>query len=110
MKTSLLTAALFLCVFCSLQAQVVYIPDVNFLKALINNNVDANNNGVIEVSEAQVVNGMSVYNASIKDMTGIEAFVNLTHLYCYSNQLTSLDLSKNTALYELDCYECSQQY
>ena len=41
----------------------------------------------------------------ISDMTGIEAFVNLTELNCRFNQLSSLDVSANTALEVLECGE-----
>jgi len=40
---------------------------------------------------------------NIADLTGIEAFTALTHLYCMDNYLTSLDLSNNTALTNLKC-------
>jgi Leucine-rich repeat (LRR) protein len=36
-------------------------------------------------------------------MTGIEAFINLERLLCWKNQLTSLDVSQNTALTDLYC-------
>jgi len=36
-------------------------------------------------------------------MTGIEKFVNLETLLCYSNQLNNLDISQNSSLISLDC-------
>jgi Leucine-rich repeat (LRR) protein len=42
---------------------------------------------------------------NIKDLTGIEDFVALEELYCSKNQLTHLDVSKNTALKKLWCYD-----
>ena len=36
-------------------------------------------------------------------LTGIEYFDSLQFLYCYGNQLTTLDVSTNTALYRLQC-------
>jgi hypothetical protein len=96
----------------AVQAQnTVIIPDTNFLKALIAtpNNVDTNKDGKIQTSEAQAVTVLnvgaffSVYYSPIKDLTGIQAFTNLTDLNCSSNKLTSLDLSKNTALVILNC-------
>ena len=44
-----------------------------------------------------------VVNKNISDLTGIEAFVNLKSLNCFDNQLTSLDVSSNTALKRLIC-------
>ena len=40
----------------------------------------------------------------ISSLKGIEYFPALKRLYCYNNQLTSLDVSKNTALETLYCY------
>ncbi len=39
----------------------------------------------------------------LTSLAGIEHFESLTKLYCFYNQLTSLDVSKNTALTYLDC-------
>jgi Leucine-rich repeat (LRR) protein len=40
---------------------------------------------------------------SIRDLTGIEYFMNLQSLSCHGNLLTKMDLSVNTALRFLDC-------
>lgn len=40
---------------------------------------------------------------TIASLSGIEYFTALTTLYCNNNQLTKLDISKNTALKELSC-------
>ncbi len=89
----------------AVQAQIVNIPDSNF-KAYLVGNSDINTNGddEIQVSEAAAFSG-SIYgkNEDISDLTGIEAFTALTYLDCSSNQLTSLDLSKNTKLLYLNC-------
>ena len=53
--------------------------------------------------EAELVTELNIYNRAITDMTGIEAFVNLEKLGCGENKLTSLDVSKNTALKALNC-------
>ena len=77
---------------------VVTIPDSNFLSALIDLGVDANRDGIISPEEAEVIISLDVQSDSISDMTGIEAFINLESLVCSGNQLTSLDVSYNTAL------------
>lgn len=81
------------------------IPDSNFEQTLINLGIDA---GSIDhqVLTANIANRtiLNVSNKNISDLTGIENFTNLTELYCYSNQLIALDLSKNTALKTLYCY------
>ncbi len=84
--------------------QVVTIPDNNFLSALIDWGVDKNLDGIISAEEAEAITFLDVNGESIVDMTGIEAFVNLERLNCGGNQLTSLDVSHNTALTELHCW------
>ena len=64
---------------------------------------DSNKDGMISLEEASQVTGIYVAGKNIKSLTGIEYFVNVTSLYCHNNQLTSLDVSKNTALDELNC-------
>lgn len=54
--------------------------------------------GEISYSEAEPVSYLYVDQSNIFDLTGIEAFINLTFLNCGSNQLTSLDMSNNAAL------------
>ena len=85
--------------------QNVNIPDANF-KAYLVGNTDINTNGdnQIQVSEASVYNGnINCVQMNIYDLTGIEAFISLTILECYQNQLTSLDVSSCTALTTLLC-------
>lgn len=88
-----------------LSAQIVNIPDQNFKNALLNHTpvIDTNNDGEIQVSEAQVVTILYVSGKSIQDLTGIGSFVNITGLFCNDNQLTSIDLSQNTVLNTLEC-------
>ncbi|MCK4344066.1 MAG: hypothetical protein KAX05_02185, partial [Bacteroidales bacterium] len=81
----------------------VNIPDDNFLNALIYRGVDTNGDGVISPAEAEAITSLNVSGRLISDMTGIEMFVNLETLLCYDNQLTSLDVSNNTALIYLNC-------
>ncbi|WP_343329454.1 DUF7619 domain-containing protein [Polaribacter staleyi] len=47
--------------------------------------------------------GGGIFIDGISDLTGIEAFVNLTSLNCSFNDLTSLDVSALTQLTNLDC-------
>ena len=87
-------------------AQIVNIPDANFKAALLAHSpkIDTDNDGKIQISEAQAYTGaIKCSNKSITDLTGIEAFTKITALYCQSNQLTNLDVSKNTALKILSC-------
>jgi len=81
----------------------VYIPDLMFRKALLEERVDDNRDSLISLEEARLVSYLDVYNKGISDLTGIEAFVNLEELNCQRNKLVSLDLSANQNLTELYC-------
>ena len=98
---------LYFIVFSSINVlgQNVYIPDVNFKNYLLSHaGINSNLDTAIQVSEANTFNGsLFIENMNISDLTGIEAFINLNVLHCYNNQLTTLDVSNNTGLYELNC-------
>lgn len=84
----------------SLQAQIVNIPDANF-KSLLLSNADTNQDNQIQVSEALAVNSLTVYGANpeITDLTGLDAFTNLTYLELrFLNITTPLSLSSFTHL------------
>jgi Leucine-rich repeat (LRR) protein len=83
----------------------VYIPDTNFKAYLVGEPlINTNGDSEIQQSEATAFNGtISCYYMNISDLTGIENFTALTTLFCYENQLTSLDVSQNTALTTLFC-------
>jgi Leucine-rich repeat (LRR) protein len=104
MKTHLLIIALVLLSLAG-HAQTTAIPDANFEQALIDLGIDTNGlNGNILNTDAEAVTGdLNVFNKSIADLTGIEAFTAITGLYCYGNLLTSLNLSSNIALTHLNC-------
>ncbi|SDH05255.1 T9SS type A sorting domain-containing protein [Winogradskyella thalassocola] len=78
----------------------VNIPDANFKSYLVGNTaINTNGDAEIQCSEAIAFTGLiSCSGQSISDLTGIEAFVNLTALHANDNQLTSIDLSNNTVL------------
>jgi len=100
------------------QAQIVDIPDTNFKNALVNDLVvdtngddvgdsdaDTNNDGEIQVSEAEAVLGLFVPNKNIDSLEGIQSFTNIEILNCNGNQLTSLDFAQNTNLEFLFCLD-----
>ncbi|MFC4165195.1 T9SS type A sorting domain-containing protein [Epilithonimonas zeae] len=110
-KTFVLT--LILGIASLINAQIVNISDANFKAYLVaNSEINTNGDSQIQVSEANAFAGtINIYDKGITNLTGIEAFVNITGLSCYSesgstfpNQLTSLDISKNTKLKTLLCY------
>ena len=93
--------------------QKTYVPDGNFEAYLEQNGMG---DGILNdsVLTANIINVtlLTLGNQSISDLTGIEDFVNLETLWCSQNLLTNgadgygyLDLSNNTKLKEVECYE-----
>jgi uncharacterized repeat protein (TIGR01451 family) len=112
------TLVLFIITFFIGNAQIVDIPDANFKAKLLSASasnfvtqnlagnwvaIDTNGDGQIQLSEAQNILALEVDDSDISNLTGIEAFTNLQVLFCYDNQLTSLDVSQNVNLILLDC-------
>lgn len=101
MKTKYSIILIFLTVICN--AQIVNIPNANFKAKLIELGKDTNADGQIQLAEALAVTSLGLSDASISDITGIEAFTNLQSLYCNNNQLTALNLQGLTNLQTLLC-------
>ena len=78
-------------------------PDEKFRNWLLAQ--EYGSDGVLTNTEIQGVTEIYVDNIGIQNLKGIEFFTALTLLECGSNQLTVLDVSKNTALGTLYCYE-----
>ena len=76
-------------------------PDANFRAIVSSFDVDGSN--TLSATEIAAVKYLSCYNKKVKDLTGIEHFTALETLYCGYNELTALDVSKNTELKELNC-------
>ena len=84
-------------------AQKTYVPDDKFEQALIALGYDTTLDDSVLTANISGVTELDVSKREISDLTGIEDFAALGYLMCYSNQLTSLDMSKNTVLYALWC-------
>lgn len=81
------------------------IPDLNFEKKLIALGIDSGTtDGRVLTSKINLLTTLDVSNSQIADLTGIQDFAALTSLTCSSNQLTSLDVSKNIVLTNLICH------
>lgn len=80
---------------------IAEITDPNFLAWVLD--FDTNNDGLIQKSEAAKVKELLIMQRKIKSLAGIECFINLELLDCSHNELTKLDLSKNTVLREVYC-------
>lgn len=76
-------------------------PDDNFRKAILD--YDYNKDGMLDHYENLDVTSLNLYKSGIKSLKGIEYLSSLTSLTCGENNLTSLDISKNTALTYLSC-------
>lgn len=116
----LYTLLFFFFIITASKAQIINIPDTNFRFHLLladtgsitasdaNNNhirIDTNNDGQIEVSEALTVYSLDVSSANIASLAGIQSFTNLTSLRCFSNVLTSLDVTNLVNLTSLSCQD-----
>ena len=78
------------------------IPDANFENKLIALGVDTNGvTGDILNEDAEAIISLDVNSSLINDLTGIEAFTNLTSLNFDSNSIMDVDLSSNINLASL---------
>lgn len=84
-------------------SQNTLIPDANFEQRLINLGLDNIIDGSVLTANINSITSLDVKMSYISDLTGIEDFIALDTLYCQINQLTSLDMSQNTALTYLNC-------
>ncbi len=81
-------------------AQNVFIPDP-ILKAELLQKADDNNDGEIQVVEAESIDGLWLTDEGVEDFTGLEAFVNLEDLRLWTgDQVSSIDLSALSKLKE----------
>ncbi|MDC8004005.1 hypothetical protein POV27_08070 [Aureisphaera galaxeae] len=105
-------------------AQIVDIPDYNFKNDLVNtlcvdidrdgiadDDVDTNNDGKIQLSEAKAVLWLDISKSSttpdrqkVRSLEGIEAFSNLTSLWVSHNLLEELDVANQSNLKTLLCF------
>ena len=79
-----------------------HFPDTNF-RTYVVENFDVDSDGYLSDVEINSVQEVSVPNANISSLQGIEYFTSLKSLDCSDNQLTTLDLNLNTALETLNC-------
>ncbi len=77
-------------------------PDDVF-REWVKDNCDENSDGQLSEDERLHCKQIQVNNKEIASLKGIEFFPNLTLLNCNDNNLSSLDVNKNTILTELYC-------
>lgn len=79
-------------------------PDANFRQFILES-IDYDENKYLSASEINDTTTMAITSLNISNLKGIEYFSELTYLDCGDNQLTSLDVSRNTKLSVLACYQ-----
>ena len=102
MKKTLLTLLIVLMAALAAHADVVInatnFPDANFRSFLLNEYPS----GTITTAQLNARDSLYLYNKGISNLKGVEHFTQLTYLMCYSNNLTSVDVSHNTKLIYLN--------
>ncbi len=82
-------------------AQYTSIPDANF-EAALSTYDDIADDGQVPTARIENVTELILDGSNISDLSGIGGFISLEVLSCSNNNLTSLDLSKNTKLISLN--------
>ncbi|MHA7942310.1 leucine-rich repeat domain-containing protein [Formosa sp. 3Alg 14/1] len=82
-------------------SQTTTIPDSKFEQALIDLGLDDVLDGSVLTANINTITVLEVVDKGIEDVTGLEDFVALEKLELGLNKLTTLDISKNTALTSL---------
>ena len=78
-------------------------PDENFRAVVAGTDIDKDADGYLSDEEIAAVTQLDVREMGIQNLKGIEFFTGLKELLCPGNELTSLDVSKNTELTRLAC-------
>lgn len=76
--------------------------DANF-KAKVYSLIGKSSSSAILYGDVNKITSLDVKASGISDLSGIEYFTSLDYLNCSNNNLTRLDISKNTKLNCLDC-------
>jgi len=84
-------------------SQYTNIPDPNFELVLLNYGYDLVIDGVVETSAIDTLTELQLNDYNISDLSGIEDFISLQTLYCQNNNITNLNLSNNSNLFEVIC-------
>ena len=79
-------------------------PDAKF-RSFVKENLDKNNDGILDAGEIAAVKKIEANKMGIKSLEGVGFFTALETLKCWDNELTGLDLSKNTKLTRLSCWK-----
>jgi uncharacterized repeat protein (TIGR01451 family) len=104
MKKLILLLFIFCLQLVPAKAQWVTIPDANFVTKLQQLYPSCMNGNQMDITCSQIINAttLNVSSSGISNLSGVEYFINLTTLNCYSNQLTSLPALPNSLTW-LNC-------
>lgn len=81
-----------------------HFPDEIF-REYVSSKFDIDSDDILSDTEIKRVTSLEIRSMGISSLQGIEHFTYLKYLYCDNNSLTSLNVSGNTALHSLFCYE-----
>ena len=87
----------------SSHAQYTYVPDNNFVQALINLGYDNAIDNYVLTSNINSITALSVQGQNISSLEGIEDFSSLQNLNCNGNQLSVLNLNLNENIKYIQC-------
>lgn len=103
-KVKYLIIVVFFCIPLSIMAQgSVEVNKTNFPDENFRSYINSNYGDVLTEEKIKEITQIDVVNINISSLKGIEYFTALTSLWCHANQITELDVSKNTVLTELIC-------
>ena len=81
----------------------LFADNDNIFYNYIKTNFDKNKDDKLSGDEIYAITTINVAGKGLTSLKGIEYLTNLHVLKCYNNNISKLDLSKNTFLYQLDC-------
>lgn len=86
----------------SVEINETNFPDAKF-RSFVKENLDKNKDNILDAGEIAAVKKIEANNMGIKSLEGVGFFTALETLKCWDNELTALDVSKNTELTRLYC-------
>lgn len=95
---------LFLLVTNLLVGQTTAIPDPNFEQELINLGYDNILDGVVLTSNISNITSINLNSKGINSLVGIQDFAALQTLYCWGNNLGTINVTNNPLLEELNAH------
>ena len=89
---------------CDIPIDETYFPDELF-REVVSARYDKDKDGKLSASEIASVDDINLTGRGVGSIKGIEFFTEVTGFSCGNCNVTSLDISRNTALQRFYCYE-----